>query len=73
MERLIEERRAQFVRDKEQEVQEYREGQERERERRAIIEQERQRLLREHATKLLGFLPKVSGLGWGLESIIMED
>lgn len=25
-----------------------------------VIEQERQRLLREHATKLLGFLPKVS-------------
>lgn len=27
--------------------------------RRAIIEQERQRLLKEHATKLLGYLPKV--------------
>ena len=28
--------------------------------RRAIIEQERQRLLKEHATKLLGYLPKVT-------------
>ena len=27
---------------------------------RAIVEQERQRLLKEHATKLLGYLPKVS-------------
>lgn len=28
--------------------------------RRQIIEEERQRLLREHAMKLLGYLPKVS-------------
>ena len=28
--------------------------------RRSIIEQERQKLLREHASKLLGYLPKVS-------------
>ena len=28
--------------------------------RRAIIEKERQRLLKEHASKLLGYLPKVS-------------
>ena len=27
--------------------------------RRAIVEQERQRLLQEHASKLLGYLPKV--------------
>ena len=27
--------------------------------RRTIVEQERQRLLREHAAKLLGYLPKV--------------
>ena len=62
MERLIEERRAQFVRDKELEVQERRAEEEREGERRAIIEQERQRLLREHASKLLGYLPKVCSL-----------
>ena len=28
--------------------------------RQSIIEEERQRLLREHATRLLGYLPKVS-------------
>ena len=28
--------------------------------RRSIIEQERQKLLKEHASKLLGYLPKVS-------------
>ena len=59
MERLIEERRAQFIRDKEAEIQERREEEERVAERRAIVEQERQRLLREHASKLLRFLPKV--------------
>lgn len=30
--------------------------------RRSIIEQERQKLLKEHASKLLGYLPKVSTL-----------
>lgn len=30
--------------------------------RKQIIEEERQRLLREHASKLLGYLPKVSTL-----------
>lgn len=30
--------------------------------RRAIVEQERQRLLQEHASKLLGYLPKVQHL-----------
>ena len=62
MEKLIEERREQFFRDKEAQIQERREEEEREAERRAIIEQERQRLLREHASKLLGFLPKVRQL-----------
>lgn len=33
--------------------------QERETQRRQIIEEERQRLLKQHATKLLGYLPKV--------------
>lgn len=33
--------------------------QEREAQRRQIIEEERQRLLKQHATKLLGYLPKV--------------
>ena len=62
VERLIEERRAQFQQQKEQELEERREEERMEAERRAIIEQERQRLLREHATKLLGYLPKVSQL-----------
>ena len=66
VERLIEERRAEFIRSKEAEIAERREEEEREAERRAVVEQERQRLLREHATKLLGYLPKVSiGQGWG--------
>ena len=59
VERLIEERRAQFQREKEAELEERREEERREAARRAIIEQERQRLLREHASKLLGYLPKV--------------
>lgn len=59
VEKLIEERRAEFVHRKEMEVMERREEEERAAERRAIVEQERQRLLKEHATKLLGYLPKV--------------
>ncbi len=59
MERLIEQRRAEFIRSKEAELAERREEEEREATRRAIVEQERQRLLKEHASKLLGFLPKV--------------
>ena len=60
MERLIEERRSQFVLDKKMEILEREEEERREAERRAIVEQERQRLLKEHAAKLLGYLPKVS-------------
>lgn len=59
MERLIEDRRAQFQREKEAELAERKEEEERQEQRRAIIEQERQRLLQEHAAKLLGYLPKV--------------
>ena len=62
MEQLIEERRAQFQREKEAELEERMEEERRESIRRQIIEQERQRLLKEHATKLLGYLPKVSCL-----------
>lgn len=42
----------------ERELEEWREEQREESMRRAIIEEERQRLLREHAAKLLGYLPK---------------
>ena len=59
VEQLIEERRAQFQREKEAELEERMEEERREAARRQIIEQERQKLLREHATKLLGYLPKV--------------
>ena len=41
-------------------MEEYREEQQREAVRQSIVEQERQRLLREHAAKLLGYLPRVS-------------
>ena len=44
----------------EQEMEEYQEEQHREAARQSIVEQERQRLLREHAAKLLGYLPRVS-------------
>ena len=59
MEKLIEERRQQFQQQKDQELEERREEERRQAMRHAIIEQERQRLLREHASKLLGYLPKV--------------
>ncbi len=62
MERLIEGRRAQFLAEKEADLEERKEEERREDARRAIIEQERQRLLQEHASKLLGYLPKVSSL-----------
>ena len=44
----------------EAELEERRQEEEMQRFRQQIIEEERQRLLREHATKLLGYLPKVS-------------
>ena len=59
VERLIEQRRAQHLRDKEAEVEERREEERLEGLRREIIEQERRKLLREHAAQLLGYLPKV--------------
>lgn len=59
MEKLIEERHQQFQQQKDQELEERREEERRQAMRHAIIEQERQRLLREHASKLLGYLPKV--------------
>lgn len=43
--------------------------QEREALRRRIVEEERQRLLKHHATKLLGYLPKVWGHVWFMNHI----
>jgi hypothetical protein len=58
VEKLIEERRKQFEMEKEEELQARREEERMEILRREIIEQERQKLLKEHAAHLLGYLPK---------------
>eukprot|EP00118_Oscarella_pearsei_P026426 m.309881 g.309881 ORF g.309881 m.309881 type:complete len:498 (+) comp48395_c0_seq1:37-1530(+) len=58
VERLIEQRRAQYLREKEAEIEDRREEKRMESLRREIIEQERRKLLREHAAQLLGHLPK---------------
>lgn len=58
VEKLIEERRQQYQLEKDLEILEHQEEERLEAVRRGIIEQERQRLLKEHATKLLGYLPK---------------
>ncbi|KAI7813914.1 meiosis-specific nuclear structural protein 1 [Triplophysa rosa] len=58
VEKLLEDRRQQYLADKEREAEERAMEQEREAQRRHIIEEERQRLLKQHATKLLGYLPK---------------
>ncbi|XP_065841752.1 meiosis-specific nuclear structural protein 1-like [Oscarella lobularis] len=71
VERLIEQRRAQHLRDKEAEVEERREEERLEGLRREIIEQERRKLLREHAAQLLGYLPK--GVLRGSQDLDMFD
>ncbi|XP_075714078.1 meiosis-specific nuclear structural protein 1 [Rhinoderma darwinii] len=58
VEKLLEDRRKHFIADKERELQEREEEEKREAFRRAIIEEERQKLLKEHASQLLGYLPK---------------
>lgn len=58
VEALIEDRRKQFEADRQREVDSKREEERLQQVRRQIIEDERQRLLKEHATKLLGYLPK---------------
>jgi len=58
VESLIEERRRQHEMDKERERQERIELERMEAFKRQIVEEERQRLLQEHAAKLLGYLPK---------------
>lgn len=58
VEALIDERRQLHAMDKERDLQEQAELDRMEAFRRQIIEEERQRLLQEHATKLLGYLPK---------------
>ncbi|OCT86974.1 meiosis-specific nuclear structural protein 1 isoform X2 [Xenopus laevis] len=58
VEKLLEERRKQFIADKEHELRERQDEERRDAFRRAIIEEERQKLLKQHATQLLGYLPK---------------
>ncbi|XP_060715305.1 meiosis-specific nuclear structural protein 1 isoform X1 [Tachysurus vachellii] len=58
VEKLMEERKQKYLADKEREAEERAIEQERETQRREIIEEERLKLLRLHATKLLGYLPK---------------
>ena len=59
VEQLIEQRKIQFAADREREVDERREEERMENFRKQIIEEERQKLLQEHAMRLLGYLPKV--------------
>ncbi|XP_054983844.1 meiosis-specific nuclear structural protein 1 [Sorex araneus] len=58
VEKLIEERRNQFLADKQRDIEEWQLQQRRQGCINEIIEEERQKLLKEHATKLLGYLPK---------------
>lgn len=58
VEKLIEERRNQFLADKQRELEEWQLQQRRQGCVNEIIEEERLKLLKEHATKLLGYLPK---------------
>ena len=59
VEKLIDDRRAQFAANKQQDLEIRHEEEMLEKLRQQIIEEERQRLLKEHASKLLGYLPKV--------------
>ncbi|XP_010074952.1 PREDICTED: meiosis-specific nuclear structural protein 1, partial [Pterocles gutturalis] len=58
VEKLIEDRRKQFVADKKRELEERELEQRRQENIRSIVEEERQKLLKEHASKLLGYLPR---------------
>ncbi|XP_078540731.1 meiosis-specific nuclear structural protein 1 [Lissotriton helveticus] len=58
VQKLLEDRHKQLIADKERELQERQLEEEKEAWRRAIIEEERQKLLKEHASNLLGYLPK---------------
>jgi len=58
VESLIDDRRARFEAQKAAEMDEMQQEKHRQAMRQAIIEEERQKLLREHAMKLLGYMPK---------------
>ena len=63
VEQLLTDRRAQFAAEREREIEERQEAAKMEAFKRQLIEEERQKLLRQHAQKLLGYLPKVRN-GW---------
>jgi hypothetical protein len=58
VEQMLEERRNQIARQKEKELEMLRDQEKRAAFERQIIEEERERLLQQHAPKLLGYLPK---------------
>ncbi|XP_063269010.1 LOW QUALITY PROTEIN: meiosis-specific nuclear structural protein 1 [Prinia subflava] len=58
VEKILEDRRKQCIAEKERELQERELEKRRQESIRAIIEEERQKLLKEHAWKLLGYLPR---------------
>lgn len=60
VEKLLEDRRVQLAREREADVEARLEEAKLEEFRRKVIEEERLKLLKEHATKLLGYLPRVS-------------
>ena len=60
VEELLEARRQQFAADREREQELKRQEEEMERFRKQIIEEERLRLLQQHAPNLVGYMPKVS-------------
>uniref|UniRef100_A0A8B9PI03 Meiosis-specific nuclear structural protein 1 n=1 Tax=Apteryx owenii TaxID=8824 RepID=A0A8B9PI03_APTOW len=59
VEKLIEDRHKQFLADKERELEERQLEERRQENIRVIVEEERQKLLKEHASKLLGYLPRL--------------
>ncbi|NWH43005.1 MNS1 protein, partial [Fregata magnificens] len=58
VEKLIEDRRKQFIADKERELEERQLEERRQENIHAIVEEERHKLLKEYAAKLLGYLPR---------------
>ena len=62
VERLLEARRAQYAAEREREAAEFTASRNAEALHQRIVEEERHRLLQEHASRLLGYLPKVTCL-----------
>jgi vacuolar-type H+-ATPase subunit H len=58
VEKMLEQRRQQFAKQQEREMEEIRQQEKMLETQKKIIEEERQRILKEHAPKLVGYLPK---------------